>query len=251
MVLNKYFSVVLLSFFLASGAYAGKKKECEEIVINSGLPEITTAVEQGDNIRFVEDESEIPHIADIAARAFDNDPLFLFVSKNPAKRRQFLETLIRQAFIDGKIIVNADTEVPLGFALWMRSKDASAGFIDMFYNGQMKYVFTSNPIRTVQLLMLDNYFIKTRKKVTGSDDSLYLYVVGVEPDYQGQGIGSRLIKPVLSAAAETKRPIVLETQKESNVGYYERLGFKVSQRGGTIGGAPETITMVWFPPTIP
>ena len=42
---------------------------------------------------------------------------------------------------------------------------------------------------------------------------------------QGQGIGSRLIKPVLQALDDYHIPLYLETHKEINTYIYEHLGF--------------------------
>lgn len=55
----------------------------------------------------------------------------------------------------------------------------------------------------------------------------YLWFLGVEPDLQGKGLGSELLRS-LSARAETDRvPCYLETDKQSSVRLYEKHGYVV------------------------
>jgi ribosomal protein S18 acetylase RimI-like enzyme len=55
----------------------------------------------------------------------------------------------------------------------------------------------------------------------------YLAVVGVEPELQGQGIGSALLQPVLDLCDRTRTGAYLENTKEQNLPLYERHGFRV------------------------
>ena len=58
----------------------------------------------------------------------------------------------------------------------------------------------------------------------------YLAVLGTDPDHQGKGIGTALLAPVLERCDREGMPAYLESSKESNVPYYERFGFRVTQR---------------------
>lgn len=55
----------------------------------------------------------------------------------------------------------------------------------------------------------------------------YLEAIGVEPDHQGAGLGSALVRAGIARADRDKTPVYLETETEGNVGYYEYLGFGV------------------------
>ncbi|MGD9101106.1 MAG: N-acetyltransferase [Anaerolineae bacterium] len=59
----------------------------------------------------------------------------------------------------------------------------------------------------------------------------YLWVLGVAPHCQGQGIGSRLIQPVLTQADQDGVLCYLETHAERNVVFYQRRGFQVVSDG--------------------
>jgi ribosomal protein S18 acetylase RimI-like enzyme len=69
----------------------------------------------------------------------------------------------------------------------------------------------------------------------------YLWALGVEPGHQGQGIGSRLIQPVLARADKDGVPCYLETQTEGNVAFYQKQGFEVVSDGWV----PEQEIRVW------
>lgn len=68
----------------------------------------------------------------------------------------------------------------------------------------------------------------------------YLAAVGVTPAAQGQGLGSRLLAPVLEICDSDGVPAYLESSKESNIAFYARHGFRVtgeiklSRRGPTM-----------------
>ncbi len=55
----------------------------------------------------------------------------------------------------------------------------------------------------------------------------YLWALGVDPSYQGQGIGGSLLKPGMAQAQEAGIPCYLETETEANVAFYCKRGFEV------------------------
>ena len=56
---------------------------------------------------------------------------------------------------------------------------------------------------------------------------IYILIVGVNPEYQKQGFGSKLLTALFEKSDKTNIPIYLETQTESNVKMYEKYGFKI------------------------
>jgi len=57
-----------------------------------------------------------------------------------------------------------------------------------------------------------------------------LQAMGIAACRQGQGIGSKMLAELLNEANHKGMPTVLLTQKERNVAFYSRLGFKVLDR---------------------
>jgi ribosomal protein S18 acetylase RimI-like enzyme len=65
--------------------------------------------------------------------------------------------------------------------------------------------------------------VERLQKAGGARHRAHLYVLGVRPEAQGQGVASSLVRPVLA-----RHPSAwTETQNPRNVGLYEHLGFRV------------------------
>ena len=71
----------------------------------------------------------------------------------------------------------------------------------------------------------------------------YLLTLGVDPPRQGRGIGSALMRPVLTRADAEGLPCYLETEKERNVRFYGKHGFEVVAQGEGPAGGPAFWTM--------
>jgi GNAT superfamily N-acetyltransferase len=57
----------------------------------------------------------------------------------------------------------------------------------------------------------------------------YLPIVGVEPDRQGRGIGTALMRPILDRCDQTATPAYLEATTPRNRACYLRQGFEVTE----------------------
>ncbi|SDP28857.1 Acetyltransferase (GNAT) family protein [Actinopolyspora xinjiangensis] len=70
----------------------------------------------------------------------------------------------------------------------------------------------------------------------------FLGTVGVDPERQGNGLGSAVIRPGLAEADRVGAAAFLETSLEGNVRFYQRLGFVVTADVRLPSGGPRT----WF-----
>jgi GNAT superfamily N-acetyltransferase len=57
----------------------------------------------------------------------------------------------------------------------------------------------------------------------------YLWVLGVEPELQGQGLGSELLRALAARAERDRVPCYLETDKPSSVRLYQHNGYVVQR----------------------
>ena len=64
---------------------------------------------------------------------------------------------------------------------------------------------------------------------------LYVWFIGVEPENQGKGEGSKLLKSVIDLAGDKKLPVCLETSTERNFKWYENFGFSVYASSAQFG----------------
>jgi len=72
----------------------------------------------------------------------------------------------------------------------------------------------------------------------------YLQIIGVGPAYQGQGLSSRLLRPVLERIDRERMPCYLETNAGKNVAIYRRFGFEVVSEDKMPGTEVTTFAML-------
>jgi len=176
------------------------------------------------------DPSEVPAVAGVLARAFRDNPgmLALLPEQTPETRLRllgpcmegFAASVIRYGVVEvvrdggqsGKIVAAS-----LSFA--------PGKFPPPFY---ATVIQAKGPLRAglgaaLRAARVDHEMRKRHPH----DPHWYLWFLGVEPDRQGQGLGSVLLRS-LSAKAEADRvPCYLETDKPSSVKIYERHGYRV------------------------
>ena len=75
----------------------------------------------------------------------------------------------------------------------------------------------------------------------------HLAAVGVVPDRQGEGLGARLLAPMLARCDRLGLPAYLESSNSRNLSFYERLGFATTGAVRTVEGRV-TLTLMWRPP---
>jgi len=75
----------------------------------------------------------------------------------------------------------------------------------------------------------------------------YLAVLGTDKRFQGQGVGSACLEPVLSRCDEQGIGAYLESSKERNIPFYNRHGFEVTRELPLPGGGP-SIWLMWREP---
>ena len=65
------------------------------------------------------------------------------------------------------------------------------------------------------------------KKNHPKEPHWYLSTLATDPPHQRTGVGAALLAPGLARCDQTRLGAYLETQKEDNVAYYSRFGFRV------------------------
>jgi ribosomal protein S18 acetylase RimI-like enzyme len=76
----------------------------------------------------------------------------------------------------------------------------------------------------------------------------YLAVLGTDPSHHGRGYGSAVMEPVLAMADEEGVGCYLESSKESNVAFYARHGFTVTERLALAKGTGPSLWLMWRDP---
>ena len=73
----------------------------------------------------------------------------------------------------------------------------------------------------------------------------YLQTLAVSPSQQRRGAGTALIEPGLDRADAERMPAFLETQRESNIPYYRRFGFELTEEISLPDSPP--VWLMWRP----
>lgn len=170
--------------------------------------------------------SDVEDVADVLVRAFEDDPLMMYLFKTAegrrTKSRLFFVSDARRAIekAKGRVDTNDDGETK-GGAIWFAPDQWRTGGMELL--GQIPMLFRMG-LETPRALNVLNQVEKLHPK----EPHWYLAVLGTDPQYQGTGVGSALIAPVLSQCDEEGVPAYLESSKERNIPFYERHGFKVT-----------------------
>jgi ribosomal protein S18 acetylase RimI-like enzyme len=91
--------------------------------------------------------------------------------------------------------------------------------------------------------MAANEIMDKIHKARAPEPHWYLVVVGVDPELQGQGVGSAIVRDGLALADRESKPCYLDTSERRNLAFYERLGFVVLEEAILGKGGPKAWAM--------
>jgi ribosomal protein S18 acetylase RimI-like enzyme len=184
--------------------------------------------------------------AQMLARAFLVDPAYTALFPDQAERERSLKWLF--GAVTGYSLVYGlvhTTPAVEGAACWLSPGNAEITLWRILRTGLglQRAVARFNPQSRQEFLSALAYMDEIHKREVPGPH-WYLWALGVEPGCQGQGIGSRLIAPVLAQADQDGVACYLETQTESNVAFYQRRGFEVISDGQAPGEGFRIWTML-------
>jgi GNAT superfamily N-acetyltransferase len=179
-------------------------------------------------------------LAATLARAFHDDPVTAFfypdAERRPAHARRFFHIRLRQLEPQRAIYTTPDRT---GAALW-----AEPGR----WREDLRQALMLLPMLPALLPHLRSAARAVREIEVRHPERphYYLSVLGTEPAQQGGGIGSALLGPVLERCDAAGMPAYLESSRETNVSFYARHGFEVTERMQLPDGPP--LWLMWREP---
>ncbi|KAL9653115.1 hypothetical protein ABK040_006333 [Willaertia magna] len=199
-----------------------------------------------DNIKIVQfEEKHITEGAKLACRAFIDDPGFNYIFQayeNDKTGKEEIFTWFWERYLWLSVAFNEHTFI----AIDKDKEDKIVGMICPLYPTDPKPTLWTNLRAGIALFPFKaGYQAFTRSqhsiKVIGELQNKFIWNewkenetakiehVAVDPDYQGKGIGSKIVNYTIDKIKEKKCNwnIFLGTQKDRNVTFYRKLGFEV------------------------
>ncbi len=166
---------------------------------------------------------DVSAMAQTLARAFHDDPMILHLLTNETTRAANLPRLfklfLKVGMPHGACCVTSGYEA---VAIWLPPEKWHIPFWKYLVNGpQFLGVFGTDAFRA--MAVMDQV-----EKVHPREPHWYLQTIGTDPDKQGKGYGSVVMRRQLAIADDQMLPAYLESSKEKNIPIYATFGFEVT-----------------------
>lgn len=190
---------------------------------------------------------DLDAIAGTLARAFHDDPQWRWSLPAETSRtrrlQQIFATILRHEVLHhGAVeVACAPDGTVVGAALWLPPGAAHPPLwrqlvsVPGFLRGYGRRIMYGNALQSA--------CFKAHPTI---EPHWYLYIVGVEPELQGKGVGAALLRSRLEAVDKAGLAAYLESSNPVNVPLYEHVGFRVTGSLGLPKDAPRMDTM-WRP----
>lgn len=182
--------------------------------------------------------AQIPAMALVLARAFHDDPAFSWVLRHDPARmpvlRAAFELFLRRVWIEHEQTYT--TASTAGAAVWEPpgAWKTPVG-LQLRLLPAIVSVFRRHTPRALRALSVME---GGHPAEPAHPPHYYLAFVGVDPDWQGRGLGAALLAPVLARCDSDRVPAFLEASTPRNRVLYERHGFGVLEEFRLGRGAP-------------
>jgi GNAT superfamily N-acetyltransferase len=168
---------------------------------------------------------DLPTLTPMLVRAFMDDPVAVWACRSERRRPKMLEGMyrarLRQMLVHQEVwtdqgLTSAALWVPPG--RWKTTLRQDAALIRSFLD----------PRLMVRLPLLAIGLSGVQRKHPRTPPHWYLSLLGTDPDAQGQGLGSAVLKPVLEQCDSDGVGAYLESSKQRNLDFYARYGFRIA-----------------------
>lgn len=179
-------------------------------------------------VRLRDDQEEAS--AALAARAFHDDPIFVWIEPAVAARRRMLEAMFLALTRRSHRLAIALTTGPsmLGVSLWKSPELRRLTPEQQAMTGIDRLGESLEPAARDRFAAVFEPAGAALEEVS-PEPVWYLGVLAVEPGQQGRGIGTSLMRPILDRADVGHYAVTLETGQPKNLPLYRRYGFEVTR----------------------
>ena len=166
--------------------------------------------------------------AEMLACAFLDNPGLIYYYPDASERRgksfHFLRWMICYGCLYGEAYATSPNLE--GVAVWLPSEKVHMTAWRIVRSGGLSMMLKLGRKSASQVISAGNYMTSIHKR-HAPFRHWYLYGLGVNPEHQGKGHASSLLKAMFVRIDKEGLPCYLETQNERNVPIYQHYGFKV------------------------
>jgi ribosomal protein S18 acetylase RimI-like enzyme len=167
--------------------------------------------------------ADAPALARTLAKAFADDPVSAWFYPRADDREGRLRAAYERLFLR-RIALPHDASFSVddhaGVAVWLPPGNAHLGLLDQLRLLPAVVATAGRDLRRSLRGMAAFDAVHPR------EPHWYLWLMGVDPDRQGEGLGSRLLAEVLDRCDAERTPAYLEASTERNRALYLRHGFE-------------------------
>ncbi|MEM9738506.1 MAG: GNAT family N-acetyltransferase [Pseudomonadota bacterium] len=184
--------------------------------------------------------SDARRVGDLIAKAFETDPVNLYVFGRARAIQSGMRILARSVYVPaGYSFLQGDD----GATMWL-PPGASPGF---GWLAQLTFAVSMNRFATKGAMKRAMGLSAQMSEHHPTAPHMYLFTIGAVPEARGKGIGKSLLEPVLMACDRDGVPVYLENSNPVNCGFYRAHGFETITRF-QVGGDGPVMEPMWRAP---
>jgi ribosomal protein S18 acetylase RimI-like enzyme len=162
-------------------------------------------------------------IVDILTKSFESNQSVNYIAKQDEKRLKRISALMNYSFevchSSGDVFLSDDKKA-CALVLYPDKKKTTFKSILL----DVKLILSCIGIENIKKALSRESKIK---QLQPKELMYYLWFIGVNPEYQNEGIGSVLLSEIIEDSENKKRPIYLETSTLKNLPWYKKFGFEI------------------------
>lgn len=194
--------------------------------------------------------------ANLLAEAFWDNPLHVYIFPRDHNRLQAIRWMSKANL---NLNLNSQKSIKLSFALvepnqppgvrqinamafWNPPEFSSVSLISMIQEGLLTMPFRFGWGSWQRLFEVLDRIAIVQKQALNDTPAWHLNSMVVTPELRGTGVGTKILGEQLQKVVDPSGfPAILVTQREQNVGFYQRLGFEIAIES-TIGSGDYAFT---------
>lgn len=162
-------------------------------------------------------------VIDILTKSFDTNQSVNYIVKQDKHRRKRVSALMDYSFeacyLFGDVFLSDDKKA-CALVTYPDKKKTTLKSILL----DVKLILSCVGLKNIKKTIARESAIN---KIQPKEPKYYLWFIGVDPEYQSEGIGSVLLNEIVEDSEHKKRTIYLETSTLKNLPWYEKFGFDI------------------------